>query len=253
MFVEKTMSCPYNEVMAKYHEIYEDLKGKIEEKEYAAGTYLPSENELMKIYESSRDTIRKSLELLASSGYIQKEKRKGSLVLDVGLISFPVSGLTSFKELEQSSHRYHSKTEVASFLYQHPDSRIQKKLNMDPEGYAFSIKRVREIDGERIILDEDHINAAVIPGLTEEIAADSIYEYIENELKLPIAFARKEITVVRASEEDQRLLDMKGYDLLVCVKSYNFLEDATLFCYTVSKHRPDKFRFVEFSRREKER
>ena len=79
------MSCPYNEVMAKYHEIYEDLKGKIEEKEYAAGTYLPSENELMKIYESSRDTIRKSLELLASSGYIQKEKRKGSLVLVSGV------------------------------------------------------------------------------------------------------------------------------------------------------------------------
>ena len=71
---------------------------------------MPSENELMKLYDSSRDTVWKALNLLASSGYIQKEKRKGSLVLDVGLIFFPVSGLTSFKELERSAHRYHSKT-----------------------------------------------------------------------------------------------------------------------------------------------
>ncbi|WP_281521563.1 GntR family transcriptional regulator [Dubosiella newyorkensis] len=75
---------------------YEDLKGKIEEKEYGAGTYLPSENELMKLYDSSRDTVRKALNLLASSGYIQKEKRKGSLVLDVGLIFFSGFGFDKF-------------------------------------------------------------------------------------------------------------------------------------------------------------
>lgn len=237
--------------MAKYHDIYEDLKGKIEEKEYGAGTYLPSENELMKLYDSSRDTVRKALNLLASSGYIQKEKRKGSLVLDVGLISFPVSGLTSFKELQRSAYRYHSKTIVSSFEYGHPNARIQKKLNVGPESFVYEIKRIRKIDGEKIILDEDYINAKIIPGLDAQIASDSIYEYIENTLGLPIAFARKEITVVKASEEEKKLLDLEGYDLLVCVKSYNFLEDATLFCYTVSKHRPDKFRFVEFSRREK--
>ena len=47
----------------------------------------------------------------------------------------------------------------------------------------------------------------------------------------------------------KELLDMDGFDLLVCVKSYTYLEDATLFQYTESKHRPDKFRFVEFARR----
>lgn len=42
---------------------------------------------------------------------------------------------------------------------------------------------------------------------------------------------------------------MLDYDLFVCVKSYVYLEDATLFQYTISKHRPDKFRFVDFARR----
>ena len=74
-------------------------------------------------------------------------------------------------------------------------------------------------------------------------------EYIENELGLKISFARKEFTVVKATEEEKNLLDMHEYDLLVCVKSYTYLEDASLFQYTISKHRPDKFRFVDFARR----
>jgi len=90
---------------------------------------------------------------------------------------------------------------VSSFEYWHPNARIQKKLNVGPESFVYEIKRIRKIDGEKIILDEDYINAKIIPGLDAQIASDSIYEYIENTLGLPIAFARKEITVVKASEE----------------------------------------------------
>ena len=63
--------------------------------------------------------------------------------------------------------------------------------------------------------------------------------------------ARKEITVVPATEEDKQLLDMKDFNLLVSVKSYVYLDDATLFEFTESKHRPDKFRFIDFARRDK--
>lgn len=51
-------------MLSKYQQIYEDLKQKIEKKEIQSNTFLPSKNELMNIYQSSRDTIRKSLSLL---------------------------------------------------------------------------------------------------------------------------------------------------------------------------------------------
>ena len=89
----------------------------------------------------------------------------------------------------------------------------------------------------------------MIKGLKVEHAQNSLYAYIEKELGLKISFAKKEITVVKATEKEKELLDMKDYDLLVCVKSYTYLDDATLFEYTISKHRPDKFRFVDFARR----
>lgn len=234
-------------MLSKYLQIYEDLKQKIEKKEIPSHTFLPSENELMTLYHSSRDTIRKSLSLLQQNGYIHTSKGKGSLVLDHEKIAFPVAGLTSFKEL---SHTLPGDvmTIVHCFEKIPVTTYLKKELYMQ-KGDVYHIERIRDIDGEKIILDIDYINAQVIPHLTKEIVQDSIYEYIENDLGLKVSFAKKEITVIQASNQEKELLDMDGFDLLVCVKSYTYLEDATLFQYTESKHRPDKFRFVEFARR----
>lgn len=231
----------------KYQKIYESLLYKIESKETRPGSFLPSESELMKKYEASRDTIRKSLNLLLQNGYIQKVVGKGSLVLDLDKIAFPVSGITSFKELKQTMGGEVT-TEVLELLKYPADEKMQHELFMN-QGNIYKVRRVRSINGERIILDTDYLNAEIVDGITQEIAKDSIYDYIENTLGLKISFSRKEITVIEATKEEQEILDMLDYNLLVCVKSYSYLEDATLFQYTVSKHRPDKFRFVDFARR----
>lgn len=233
--------------MSKYQSIFQHLRDEILNGNIAANTYLPSESDLQQQFHASRDTIRKALNLLLQNGYIQKEKGKGSLVLDIDKISFPISGLMSFKELKETMSEK-VVTHVQRFLKYPVTSRMKKELYMD-EGDIYEIVRIREIDGEKVILDTDYLNAQVIPDLTREHAKDSLYEYIEGTLGLRVSFAKKEIVVIPASEEEKKLLDMHGYDLLVCVKSYTYLEDATLFQYTESKHRPDKFRFVDFARR----
>jgi len=233
--------------MSKYQIIYQDLLDKIKNNEIKANTYLPSENALMKLYNASRDTIRKSLNLLAQNGYIIKEKGKGSRVIDLNIINFPVSGVTSFKELKKTIHG-HVETIVQVFLEEEVSEELKEHLYME-NGHIYHIERIRKIDDEKVILDIDYINAQVVTGIKIENAKDSLYEYIEKQLGLKISFAKKEITVVKASKEEKDLLDLGEYDLLVCVKSYTYLEDATLFQYTISKHRPDKFKFTEFAKR----
>ena len=44
-------------------------------------------------------------------------------------------------------------------------------------------------------------------------------------------------------------LDLKDYDTVAVVKSYTYLEDTNIFQYTESRHRPDRFVFVDFARR----
>ena len=56
--------------MTKYQKIYQDLLKKIKRGDIKPHTLLPSESELMKIYDASRDTVRKALNLLLNDGYI---------------------------------------------------------------------------------------------------------------------------------------------------------------------------------------
>lgn len=232
----------------KYLTIYESIVEQIKNGELSPQTLLPSENELKDQYDTSRETIRKALNLLSQNGYIQKVRGKGSIVIDISKFDFPVSGLVSFKELA-SKMGSKPETLVNELALIKPDGYIRQQLQLGGKDLVWKVVRTRGMGGEKIILDKDYLCSSLVPDLTEEICADSIYEYLENELKLTISFAKKEIVVVEPTAEDRSLLDLEGYHNVVVIKNYVYLDDATLFQYTESRHRPDKFRFVDFARR----
>ncbi|EOD01213.1 trehalose operon repressor [Caldisalinibacter kiritimatiensis] len=232
----------------KYLNIYSEIANKIENGEFKPNMKLSSENELMKEYGVSRDTVRKALNLLEQYGYIQKIRGKGSYVLDVNKFDFPVSGLISFKELSKKiGMKTNTILEVLELIK--PDEYLMKQLKISENNQIWKVVRTREIGDKRIILDKDYFNKKYIPSLTKEICEDSIFNYIENELGLKISFARKEITVQQATKEDKKYLDLENYNMVVVVKNYTYLDDASLFQYGESRHRPDRFKFVDFARR----
>lgn len=233
---------------SKYIEIYSQLLEMIDHGEIKSGEKLPSENELMKMYQVSRDTVRKSLALLEQNGHISKVKGKGSVVLDKKVYEFAVSGLTSFKE-HSSGIGGKIETKVICLEKMEPDSTNKKRLQLQDDDQIWYIERLRVVDDEAIILDTDIVNARFVPELSEAIVEDSLYEYLENVLELKIGFAKKEITVQEAHLNDKRFMDLNQYDMVVCVKSYVYLEGGTLFQYTESRHRPDKFIFTDFAKR----
>jgi GntR family transcriptional regulator, trehalose operon transcriptional repressor len=232
----------------KYLTIYNIIVEQIKSGEIPPQTLLPSENELKDQFDTSRETIRKALNLLSQDGYIQKVRGKGSIVIDISKFDFPVSGLVSFKELTNKMGSK-PKTIVNELSLIKPDGIVRQQLQLGSKDLVWKVVRTREMGGEKIILDKDFLAKKHVPSLTEEICADSIYEYIENELNLTISFAKKEIVVEEPSPEDRSLLDLEGFHNVVVIKNYVYLDDATLFQYTESRHRPDKFRFVDFARR----
>ncbi len=232
----------------KFQEIYQEISDQIQEGVLKGNTQLPSEHDLADQYETSRETVRKALNLLSQNGFIQKIRGRGSIVLETNKFSFPVSGLVSFQELSESMGK-NSVTTVHEFGLIEPDAFLQQQLQTEPEELTWKVIRSRQLDGERIILDKDYFLKKYVPKLTKEIAAQSIYAYLEHELGLKISFAKKEIVVVDCTEEDKKLLDLGTFEHIVVVKNYVYLEDASLFQYTESRHRLDRFRFVDFARR----
>ncbi|QHA91396.1 trehalose operon repressor [Bacillus sp. N1-1] len=235
----------------KYQQIYNDLSENIRNGTYKPNSKLPSEHDLAEIYGTSRETIRKALNLLSQNGMIQKIKARGSVVLDLSRYEFPVSGLVSFKEISEQMNRS-SRTIVHHLEKKLPEEWIREQLELEAGAEVWHVLRAREIEGEKIILDRDFFSAKWVPELTRTICENSIYDYLENDLGLSVSYAKKEIVVEEADEEDRRYLDLHDYKHVVVVRNYVYLNDTTLIEYTESRHRLDKFRFVDFARREKQ-
>ncbi|HFR3770508.1 TPA: trehalose operon repressor, partial [Streptococcus suis] len=205
------------------------------------------EQRLQEIYGVSRDTVRKALSMLTERGMIQKVQGRGSLVLKQEMLNFPVSGLTSYQELAESL-QLETKTEVVSLDQIVISSNLANLTGFEPHSKVWKVVRTRSIDGKVSVVDTDYLSADIVPTITKEIAASSIYNYLEKTLKLDIAYAQKEITVEPTSREERELMKNED-DYLVLIKSRVYLGDTKQFQYTESKHKIDKFRFVDFARR----
>lgn len=233
---------------SKYVTIYKEWKEKIESGQIAEGERLPTESSLMESYQVSRDTVRKSLNLLEQNGYIQRGRGRASLVMPKQRYTFSLSEIASFQEVNKLSNA-HAETEVVNLDILQDSHKIKKIFQQSVNGEVYELIRVRRMKDEAVILDKDYFVRDVVPRLPLNECKVSVYRYLEEELGLQISYAVKEITVQKANAEDYELLDMGDYNMVVVVKSHTYLENNTLFQCTESRHRPDKFRFVDLAKR----
>ncbi|WP_174713945.1 trehalose operon repressor [Ligilactobacillus salitolerans] len=229
--------------------IARDILTKIKYGQYRPGSYLPSENQLTELYGTSRETIRKALNELNTMGMIQKIKGKGSIVLDLQRYTFPISGITSFKELNRSQEMHattrilHNKQgTVPEYFVNRGVSRKQKVIYLE---------RLREVDGQAVVVDKDYLLTPPLNEIPTAAAKDSLYSYLEDQLGYEISYATKEITVEKPDEGLAHQLQLAANEMVVVVRSMTYLADTTLIQLTESYHRPDKFKFVDFARRKK--
>ena len=212
---------------SKYVTIYKEWKEKIESGQIAEGERLPTESSLMESYQVSRDTVRKSLNLLEQNGYIQRGRGRASLVMPKQRYTFPLSEIASFQEVNKLSNA-HAETEVVNLDILQDSHKIKKIFQQSVNGEVYELIRVRRMKDEAVILDKDYFVRDVVPRLPLNECKVSVYRYLEEELGLQISYAVKEITVQKANAEDYELLDMGGTKEKYCreckgKKEYPFL------------------------------
>lgn len=234
--------------MKKYQQLYKQIEKAIHEETYAVGYFLPSEHELMDQYQVSRDTVRKALALLQEEGFIKKIRGQGSQVIKEEIVNFPVSNLTSYQELVQELG-LRSKTNVVSLDKIIIDKKTSQLTGFPEFRMVWKVVRQRVVDDLVSVLDIDYLDMELIPKLTREIAEQSIYSYIENDLKLIIDYAQKEITIDHSNDRDKILMDICKDLYVVSIKSKVYLQDGRQFQFTESRHKLEKFRFVDFAKR----
>ncbi len=236
----------------KYSFIYDDLKRKIEKGIYKPQSCLPTEYTLVEMYKCSRNTIRRAVKELSEIGYVQSIHGKGVVVIyQKGEWSdFSIGVIESLKEAAlRNNLEYHTK--VLVFTEFVVDERLHERLGFEVGAEVFYLQRVRYINNTPVIMDNNWFLKSVVPGLNKEIAADSVYHYMENVLGETIVTAKRMMTVEKATEMDRKYLDLGDYDCLAVVSSHTFNADGVMFEYTQSRHRPDRFVFSTMAMRRK--
>lgn len=190
--------------MKKYDYIFKDLESKISKGVYAIDDFLPTEFQLSKEYNASRDTIRKALTLLVKDGLVKKQQGRGTQVIKHHQILFPISELTSYHELV-TYFNMDSKTNVIAIDKLIVDADMSKLTGFPLHSILWRITRQRVVDGIASVLDIDYLSKDIVPTISREIAEKSLYHYLEKDLNLAIDFALKEVTIDQVNDKDKIL------------------------------------------------
>jgi len=234
----------------RYSGIYQDLKEKIESGVYKPQTFLPSETMLSARFKCSRGTVRRAIAMLAEDSYVQSIHGKGVVVI----YREPPANRFAFGEIETMREAFARngrdyRTKVLEFTTLTVDRRLSKKTGFSEGEEVYFIQRLRLLDGEPVILDNNFFLTRIIPGLTPEIAEQSVYDYLEKELGDTIVTTKRVLTVEEPTEMDEKVMDLSDCHAMAVVTSETYNAEGEMFEYTQSRHKPKYFSFYTVARR----
>jgi GntR family trehalose operon transcriptional repressor len=238
---------------SKYEPIYKEIRREIEDGTYVFGDYLPSENAYATRFQCTRNTVRRALSMLTAEGFLLPQHGRGVEVIyqrESGKSLFSVGGIESFTEAAARNNLTCS-TEILKFMEITADEVLSMKTGFDVGAKLYYIERLRRFGKRAFILDTNWFLKSETEGLTPEIAASSIYKYLEQKLGMNITTSKRRVTAEKADERDKKYLSLHGLDFVMVVSGQVFNSRGIMFEYTISRHVPDQVCFVESAVRQR--
>ncbi|CAI3335004.1 GntR family transcriptional regulator [Enterococcus cecorum] len=229
--------------MPKYEEIANILRERILNGTYPVDSFLPHQTELVKEFNVSRMTIKKAVNILTVEGLVYSKQGMGTKILnssfwdkDDDLYRFnQYQGLTSdFKNDERTLT-----SQVILFTVIFPSEEIAQRLAVDTQTPIYQIIRLRLVDNQPFVLEHTYMPCDLVPGLSREILQNSIYSYIQDELKINFAGSYRHITAEKPDEYDQKYLHCELTDPVLQVEQVVYLENGRPIEYSRSRNRYD--------------
>lgn len=235
--------------MKKYEKVYQDIKEKIKNGELKPGDFLKKEDDLAEEYNFSKLTVRKALSMLETEGYIQKVKGKKSIVLEKkNLENISLTSIQTTQELNQIQNLHLEKELISLYIVQGVKE-LMDKFQVSENADFYKVVRTTSLNGEVLNYSTSFFDRRIVPFLNEEIAKNSIYEYLEKDLKLKIAYSRREIKFRKITSEEQKYFKLKDINMVVVIETHAYLSNGTLFQYETIIHHPEKFTFTAIAKR----
>ncbi len=201
---------------AAYKRVYEKLKKRIVQKEYAIGELLPPEPRLEEEFHVSRTTVRRAIDLLAQDGYITVKQGFGTQVVSQKTLQ-NLNRLTSIGDsLESKGYKigirgcYIEMTEAE-------DEQAQL-LAVAPGTSLVCIYRIRLADEVPVAIMRNYIIASYVPGIEKEKTIQHLYQYVRENYGLYYNRSRDIISACNASYEEAQILNVPVKTALLTIR-----------------------------------
>ena len=218
--------------MAKYEEVAGALVRYINENELNADDKLPSIQEMVDYYQVSKNTVLSALNDLEKQGliyqvrgsgvYVRGNQRKGYInLLNLGGFN---STLSQFK----------IDSKVLSLELIAPTDEAVENLKIDDPAKTkvYHVTRIRYIEGRPFCIEESYFDKDIIPYLSEEIASNSIFDYITEDLEIPIGYGDHFLRVGKLKAEHANHLNLSEGDPCLKTESIFHLNNGKPFDYS---------------------
>lgn len=230
--------------MAKYKDIAEDIRKKIKNQEYTFGQKLPYEYVLCMSYHCNKETMKKALDILVKEGLIIRRRGAGTFVKD---FDPSMENETVNRFARGLSAKYEGIKEVTSEILEFEvipaDEFLSKKLQIELGDFVYHIIRLRFLDKKPHLIDISYMPIGVVPNLKLEHLKGSVYDYIENVLKLRIQSCHLTINAALSTPLEQQYLGLKETEPYIQEEQISYLSNGAIFEYTLARHHYADFEF----------
>lgn len=232
--------------MSKYKEVANEIRKRIKNGTYPIEERMPDQTTLAKEFQTSRVTIKKALDLLTVGGLVYTIQGSGTYIKQNAL-QLAESSIRIGQNVGLSAHVDESmelENKTLKFDVRFPTEEECEQLLLKKEDPVYEIERLRILNNQPYSLEHSILPLTLVPGVTQEVLQQSMYDYIRNELGIVFGENRQTIRAAQPDELDKEYLNCADDEPVLEVSKVMFTSSGTPLEYSKVRHR---FDMVEMS------
>ncbi|MDR0952238.1 MAG: GntR family transcriptional regulator [Oscillospiraceae bacterium] len=205
----------------------------------APGELLPSEAELCRAFDVSRSTVRQAIGSLEAEGLVVRKQGRGTFVAEPKMRR-KTENVYSFTS-EISSMGLTPSSTLIEFEVLLPTPDITKVLELSSaDSGIYKFTRIRNVNGEPLILETSFYPQHIYPKLTRELLRDHSFYSLLYEVGIAPACAVDSYSAVVLAREEAEILGCKQGSCAFSVQRRTRTETGMIYEYTQSLIRADR-------------
>ena len=197
-----------NQPKPLYQIVADAILEQIDEGVFQPGERLPSESELVKMFDVGRNTVRHALSELVDLEVVRTIQGVGSFV-DTSRFSKTANDLLGFSQ-EMELYGKKATNQVLDARLIPADPFLARRLKLQLGAEVVFLHRLRLLDGEPVANERAYLPHRLCPGiLAHDFSQASLYEVLSSKYQMKPDHAEQEILAELATSQVAKLLGMK--------------------------------------------